>query len=78
MFYVYAIQSLLNKRVYIGQTQNISTRLAAHNAGRVASTQADRPWKLIKSIAYQTRAAARWLEHQLKASRGRRLKWLRD
>ena len=48
MFYVYAIQSAINSRVYIGQTQDMTTRLAAHNAGRVASTRQHRLWRLIK------------------------------
>jgi putative endonuclease len=76
MFFVYAIQSVVNSRIYIGQTQNMNVRLAAHNAGRVASTRQHRPWRLIKVNLCQTREVARWFEHQLKSSRGRRLKWL--
>jgi putative endonuclease len=76
MFLVYAIQSAVNSRIYIGQTQDMTLRLAAHNAGRVSSTRQHRPWKLIKVNSCETREAARWFEHQLKSSRGRRLKWL--
>lgn len=78
MYYVYAIQSQANGRVYVGQTQNIDARLAEHNAGRVASTRQHRPRKVIKQNTCETREAARWLEHQLKASRGRRVKWLSE
>jgi putative endonuclease len=78
MFCVYAIQSLLNGRIYIGQTRDISIRLADHNAGRVLSTRQHRPWRLNKLVPCETREAARWLEHELKSSRGRRLKWLSD
>ena len=35
MFYVYAIQSSMTSRVYVGQTQDIDSRLAAHNSGTV-------------------------------------------
>lgn len=77
MFYVYAIQSTLNLRVYIGQTQDIDARLAEHNAGQVRSTRQNRPWRVIKVALCESREAARWLEHQLKASRGKRLKWLK-
>ena len=78
MFCVYAIQSYLNGRIYIGQTQDISIRLADHNAGRVVSTRQHRPWRLIKCVPCDTREAAPWLEHELKSSRGRRLKWLSE
>jgi putative endonuclease len=78
MFYVYAVQSLINSRVYIGQTNDLDSRLAAHNAGAVKSTRQYRPWRLIKSQQYETREAARWFEHSIKSSRGRRLKWLNN
>ena len=78
MFYVYAIESLVNSRIYIGQTQNVDRRIAAHNSGVVKSTRQDRPWRLIKSDPCQTRNAARWLEYCIKTSRGRRVRWLKD
>lgn len=75
MFVVYAIESCLNQRLYIGQTQDIETRLGLHNKGLVKSTVNDRPWKLVAMERFDTREDARWREHQLKLSRGRRLKW---
>ena len=78
MFYVYAIQSAVNSRIYVGQTHDFDTRLADHNAGRVKSTLQHRPWKIIKLSPCESREAARWLEHLLKASRGKRLKWLKS
>ncbi len=78
MFYVYAIHSNVNSRVYVGQTHDIETRLADHNAGRVPSTRQHRPWRIIKLSRCESREAARWLEYQLKRSRGKRLKWLKD
>jgi len=78
MFYVYAIQSIATSRVYVGETHDFDTRLAEHNTGRVKSTRQNRPWKLIKLSPCENREAARWLEHQLKASRGKRLKWLKN
>ena len=78
MFYVYAIQSSVNLRIYLGQTQDVNVRLAEHNAGRVQSTRKHRPWKIIKVVPCESREAARWLEHELKISRGRRLKWLKE
>jgi putative endonuclease len=78
MFYVYAIQSIVNSRVYVGQTDDIDTRLADHNAGRVLSTRQHRPWRIIKLSLCESREAARLLEYQLKGSRGKRLKWLKS
>ena len=76
MFYVYAIQSAVTSRVYVGQTRDMTARLAAHNAGSVRSTKQDRPWRLLKADSCETREAARWLEFSLKSSLGRRETWL--
>ena len=78
MFCVYAVQSLINSRVYIGQTQDLNKRVGAYNAGLVKCTRRDRPWRLLKSQACETREAARWLEYCIKSSRGKRLKWLKN
>jgi len=76
MFKVYAIKSDLTGRIYVGQTQDLLTRLVQHNAGKVASTRKDRPWVVVKTVTFNTRSEARWFEFQLKKSRGRRLAWL--
>ena len=75
---VYAIQSLASGRTYIGQTENIERRLQAHNAGKVGSTKRDLPWHLLKLQEFTSRSEARWTERQLKASRGRRQRWLQN
>jgi len=76
VFYVYAILSKKTGRVYIGQTANVEARVQSHNRGYVASTEAERPWTLIKQQSFSNRSEARWLEFCLKRSRGRRLRWL--
>ena len=75
-FQVYAIQEFASERVYVGQTQDLAKRLAEHNAGHVFSTKHGAPWHLLASEEVQTRAQARWLERQLKNSRGTRERWL--
>ena len=75
-FHVYAIESA-SGAVYVGHAEDVSKRLAQHNAGRVGSTKTRRPWSLVKTQAFATRSKARWFEKQLKESRGRREKWLR-
>ena len=76
MFYVYAIRSQLAGSIYIGQTKNVSARIASHNGGRVRSTKRNRPWDLIAVEEFETREAARWREHELKKSHERRIRWI--
>ena len=78
MFYVYAIKSHFAGRIYIGQTEDITTRIASHNGGQVRSTRKDRPWDLISVEEFETREAARWREHELKKSKGRRICWIEE
>ena len=78
MFWVYGIKSHKDDRVYIGQTRDLEKRLKAHNSGLVQSTKKDCPWDLIAIERCETLESARWLEFQLKRSRGRRLKWLKS
>jgi putative endonuclease len=78
MFYVYAIRSHLAGRIYIGQAENVTARIASHNDGQVRSTKKDRPWDLIAVEEFETREAARWREHELKKSHGRRIHWIEE
>ena len=76
MFYVYAIESRLTGRIYIGQTEDMRRRLQLHNAGLVKSTSKEGQWTLMAIEQFDTRADARWCERSMKKSRGRRLMWL--
>jgi predicted GIY-YIG superfamily endonuclease len=76
MFNVYAIESLANRRIYIGHTADIGQRLKYHNSGYVNSTAQDRPWSLVAIEKVASKNKARWLERSLKESRGKRIKWL--
>ena len=76
MFYVYAIKSQSNFRTYIGQTLEINKRLQMHNIGHVRSTARDRPWELLAIEEFNTREEARWIERQLKRSKGKREAWI--
>jgi putative endonuclease len=76
VYCVYAIRSSVRDRVYIGQTEDLDKRLSYHNAGYVNSTAKDRPWDLIAKQDFETRNEARWMERELKRSRGKREKWL--
>ncbi|HBV33599.1 TPA: endonuclease [Patescibacteria group bacterium] len=57
-FYVYILLSLVNGDLYIGSAQDIDSRLERHNAGKVKSTKAYRPWKLLETHEYGSRSKA--------------------
>lgn len=47
MFTVYAIQSEVDKRIYVGFSQDVDKRLKEHNNKKTKSTKGFVPWKLI-------------------------------
>ena len=73
---MYAIQSEVSNRIYIGQTDCIERRIQEHNDGRVKSTKHGRPWKIVATEFFLDPSQARWFESSLKRSRGKRMKWL--
>ena len=74
---VYAIENAV-KRIYVGQTGDWEARLKSHNNGLVRSTQKDGPWRLVAMEKCATQSEARWLEFQIKRSRGKRIKWVKQ
>ena len=76
-FCVYAIQSTVSNRVYVGQTDNMERRLREHNDGRVKSTKREVPWKILSVEVFDERSEARWCENSLKRSKGKRADWLK-
>jgi putative endonuclease len=77
-FYVYAIRNLAGDRIYVGQCVDFERRFNEHNKGYVKSTKAHCPWMLVALQIVESRSEARWIEHELKKSRGNRLRWLRE
>jgi len=75
-YWVYAIQSKTNGRIYIGQTNDLFDRIKRHNAGSVYSTKADTPWKIIALQQFESRATSMKKEAELKKSKGKRTKWI--
>ncbi|MDP3729418.1 MAG: GIY-YIG nuclease family protein [bacterium] len=72
MFYTYILQSLKDKKTYIGYTQNLEERFKYHSAGRVTSTKYRRPLKLLFSKEFQTKQEAKQQEQYWKSSAGRK------
>jgi putative endonuclease len=71
-FFVYILFSETQRRTYTGQTEDVAARVARHNAGRVRSTKAYRPWVLLHTEGFMTRGEAMQRERWLKGKEGRR------
>lgn len=72
-FYVYVLESLKNKRLYKGYTNDLRKRLKEHNCGLNFSTKPYMPWKIIHYEAYLNEKDANRREKYLKTSQGSRL-----
>ncbi len=72
MYYVYILFSLKFRRTYAGQTKERDERLSEHNAGKVRSTKAYRPWEMIHTDECRTREEALKLESWYKTETGRK------
>ena len=66
MAYVYILQSAKNGRYYIGSTEDITTRLRAHNAGGVKATKNLLPLKVVFKQEYPNYAIVHKIERKLK------------
>jgi len=60
--FVYFLQSLRNNDLYVGSTENMNRRVASHNLGKVKSTKAHKPWKLLGFEVCSSRSEAVRLE----------------
>ena len=72
MYYTYILQSLKDKRLYIGYSHDLKRRIEEHHRGNVKSTSTRRPLKLICYEAYLTKEEAMSREEFLKGSDGRK------
>ena len=70
MFYVYILQSLKDKSLYIGYTVNLKKRFIEHNNGESLATKPFRPYKLIFYEAFLNRLDAKRREEYLKSGWG--------
>ncbi len=66
MFYFYVPQSLKDRNLYFGYSDNLKRRVVEHEKGRVDSTSAHRPLLLVYYEAYQSEMDARVRERQIK------------
>jgi len=70
MYYVYLLQSQIDKSYYTGFTTNLNQRLIEHNAGKVAYTCSKLPFYLIWYCAFVDKIKATQFEKYLKSGSG--------
>ena len=70
-FHVYILQSETSKRYYVGQTQDVKSRLAYHNANYSKSLKNRGPWDLVYQEEFASRAEAMRRERQIKSWKDR-------
>jgi putative endonuclease len=78
MYWVYILQNPAGK-FYIGQTDDLSTRLANHNRTDETDgkfTPKNGPWTIVWSESHPTRSAAMQRERQIKRMKSSR--WIRE
>ena len=72
MYYVYVIQNLESKAIYIGYTNNLKRRLFEHNNNKSFSTKNRGAWKLIYYEASLHEEDAKAREKYLKSGMGKK------
>ena len=70
-FYVYILHNHTKNFIYIGYTEDLTTRLITHNKGQNTSTKPYIPLELIHYEAYKNMKDAKRRELYLKTNRGR-------
>jgi len=71
MWYVYIIQSINSKFIYIGSTNNLTRRIEEHNLGISKSSAPYKPFTLEAYVAVKTEQKARSLEKYFKTGSGK-------
>lgn len=72
MHYVYILQSLKDKKFYIGSTKDLKRRVLEHRNAKVPSTKSRLPLRLLCYEAYLTKIEAQRREIYLKSSDGKK------
>jgi len=77
IYTVYVLHSPKFDKIYIGYTSDLEQRMLSHNKlGKKGWTIKFRPWKIIHTELYKTKADALKREKMLKGGMGR--KWIRE
>jgi putative endonuclease len=72
MKYVYLLESIkYPSETYVGLTDDLRARVAAHNGGHAKHTSKYKPWRLVTYLGFSDAAKATEFERYLKSSSGR-------
>ena len=71
MYYAYILQSLKDKKLYIGFTSDLKRRLKEHKTGGSKSTKCRLPFKLLYYEAHTSKKDARRREKYFKTDKGK-------
>jgi len=71
MYFVYAIVSEVDQRIYVGFTTDVEKRLKEHNSGKTTSTKGYKPWNILVVEEVTSREEARKREKYLKSGIGK-------
>jgi len=71
MYYTYILQSIKDKSLYKGFTEDLKERLKVHNGSGDDYSSRKRPWKLIWYCAFDNKKKALDFEKYLKSGSGR-------
>ena len=72
MFYTYVLKSKVDRKFYVGWTNNLKSRVTEHNLGNVQSTRDRRPLELVYYEACKNKESAVKREKYFKTGYGRR------
>ncbi|MBI3627409.1 MAG: GIY-YIG nuclease family protein [Candidatus Sungbacteria bacterium] len=75
--YTYALESMKDKKRYIGYTPNLRKRVEEHKRGYSVATKFRLPFELVYYAACLNQDDAKRREHYLKGTQGRRFLGLR-
>jgi len=73
MWYVYILRSTIDRKLYVGSTNDIRRRLTEHNSGKVDSTKSRIPFSLEAYIAVKDQSKAIELEQYFRTGSGKAL-----
>ena len=76
MFTTYALYSPDHEKIYIGYSSDLDARMLSHNKrGKKGWTIKYRPWEVVYSQEFTTKAEAMKREKELKSAKGRAFIW---
>jgi putative endonuclease len=71
-YYIYILYSSTLDKYYVGHTDDINRRLNEHNTSQTRYTQTGKPWILIYTETFETRAMAMKREREIKGKKSRK------